>query len=170
MQIITRIVPRIQLARHTGVPYNGIEIHHRIKPSRIADPIVHPLPCPFALWVTVRLDTRLVCGCGKGGYCGGEDGDTERMDAQDNLVVGLDESVADSRLSGRGGSSATDIVDALEEHGVADAGLAEDVAVDSGQRGGAEAVGEDAVTASGLIQDAEGAEGRLCSVLEVVEQ
>lgn len=75
------------------------------------------------------------------------------MDPGDDLLVRGDEPVANEGLScGRSGRC-TDIVNTFEKHGVGNARVGEDVAIDATECIGPETVVQDAVSARGLVED-----------------
>lgn len=148
MQMIPRIKLCPQPLRRRGIPHRRVKVDYGIVPPRGADPLVHALPRLLPLGVRVRL-----VGAGEGRDGRAEDGDAEAVQACGDLVEGEEEAVADGGLRGGVVGRDADVVDALEDHGVAHASVGDDVAVETAQGVGAEAVGEDAVAARGLVDD-----------------
>ena len=82
------------------------------------------------------------------------------MRARDELLHRPDDLVTNCLLCSFRRSSNSNVVHALEEERVADAGLGEDVAVKAPERVRTEAVREDAVPARGLVRKCEGTDER----------
>lgn len=170
MQIIPRIVLRPQDAHILLIPHRGIEIHHRIKHPAIPYPHIHPLPRPLALGARVWLRADIEPGRAERRDGRPENRQPRAVRAQRELGVRGDERVADGALRGRAVRRRADVVDALEDDGVPDARLGQDVAVEARQRVRPQAVGEHAVAAGGLVADGEGGKERVVGALQAREQ
>lgn len=152
MQIISTIILWIQLARNLRISKHLIKIHNRIKRPRLSDKLVHALARDFSLRVTVRL-AREIGRRAKGGDGCSEDRNAVGVDQSDHLLISLREGVVDGGLCFLGGCAGANVVYAFKYHGVADAGVGEDVAVDAAECIGSETVCEDAVSACGKVTE-----------------
>jgi len=149
MQKISTVIQRIQPADILWISQNPIKVNHRIKIPLISNPLVDLLSCLLPLWIRVRLNARISTewcyGCCK-------DRDLKSLDAGDYLLVGGYETVTDQSLGGRGGGSSTDIVDTFEYHGVFDARVGKDVAVNPAECIWPETVVKNTVSACSLVK------------------
>lgn len=75
------------------------------------------------------------------------------MHACNDLLVGLNEAVADSLLGCGRGRGGTNVIDAFKDHDVFDSRLGENVTVDAAEGVGAETVIEDTVPTRSLVED-----------------
>ncbi len=86
------------------------------------------------------------------------------MRADDDLLVGGENSLHQSRMFFRGdfcvSGEAAEIVHSFKQDDPAHAGGGEDVAVETGESVGAEAVGEQMIAADALVGDADGVGAR----------
>jgi hypothetical protein len=147
MQVITRIPPGIQLARDLRVRQHLIQINNSVKHTRGANERVDLLPRLLPLRITVRLPGE-VGRRGKRRDGRSKHRDTMGVDQCRHLAVCLRQRVVHGCLGcGRGGRAAN-VVDAFENHGVADARVGEHVTVDAAECVRAQTITQDAVTTS----------------------
>ena len=165
MQEIPRIKRRIQPRLVPRIRHDPRKIDHPVERTAARDPLVDPHPRLLAQRIRVRLDRVVGRTKGRDRRC--KDGQAKGVHARDELLVGLDEAVADRLLGGGRGGRGTDVVDAFKDHDVFDPGLGEDVAVDAAEGVGAQTVMEDAVPAGCLVEDGDvGRERVLLHALE----
>lgn len=155
MQEVPGVVRRVELAGRFGIANDLIEVDNSVEKSGSPDERVDTLAGLLPGRVGVRLDGSVGWGSGEWSDGSSEDGDAEGVDTGDDLLEGSDEAVADVLLGCGGVVCDTDVVDAFEDHRVLDAGLCEDVAVDTADRIRSESVGEDAVTTGSLVQNSD---------------
>ena len=151
MQVIPTLQRIRQLTRHALVSQLRVEVKHHVKRAGIADEVIDFLARLLAQWGCIRLQRDVVVR--RGERCNGccKQRNAEIVDPRGYLLICGDQAVVRVRLiCGCVGCDA-DVVDAFEDHGVFDAGLGEDVAVDAGQDVGTEAVVEDSIPAGGLV-------------------
>lgn len=153
MQAVARIELGIQLRMVRRVLHDARKIKRIVELTTVQDPVVDAEPRPLPLWIAIWLQRRVRAAERRDG--GAEHGNPGGMYARDDLLESLDQAVADDLLGLRVRRLVADIVDAFEDHGVLDARLGEDVAVDATHRVRPEAVCEDAVAAGGLVEDAD---------------
>ena len=151
MQEIPRIINRVQLRRVRRVRNNRRKVDHPVKRPTPHDPIIDPHPRQLAQRIRIRLN-RIV-GRAKRRDRRRKNGEAKGVHARNDLLVGLDETVADRLLGGGRGGRGTDVVDAFKDHGVFDPGLGDDVTVNAAEGVGAQTVVEDTVPAGCLVED-----------------
>lgn len=155
VKVITTIILGRELTGNLRISKKLVEIHNGIEDAAGADKLVDALPRLFALGVRVRLAGEI--GRGAEGCDGcAKDGDAVGMDEADHLLVGLDEGGIDLVLDVGGGRCTANVVYAFEDHGVLDAWVGEDVAVNTAKSIRAEAVCENTVSACGKVADGDG--------------
>ena len=101
----------------------------------------------------------VVGGADVGGDGGSVNADAVGAGAGDDLLIGGMNAGNEGVVIGGGNfavdGEAAEIVDALKDDEVADAGLDEDSAIEAGEGVGAEAVGEEVIAADALVGDAD---------------
>jgi len=141
-----------------GVARGFVKVDDGVEVPSGANPLVDGLAVGFAGGAGVVV-ARPGVGCdGRS-----DDGDAVGMGAKHDLLIGGEDTPDEqSVFGGRGlvfAGETAEVVDALEDDQIADAGLGEHVAVEAGEDVGAEAVGEQVVAADALVEDAEGSGG-----------
>jgi len=133
------------------VPDHGIEINDCIKLSTCPDPIVDAQSRDLPCWVRISLDGAVRRA--KRRDSGTKDRNAESVNPSDDLLKSLNEAVSDDLLCRDSSGLDADVVHTLEYHGVLDARLGEDVAVDAAKCIGSVAICEDAIATGGLVCD-----------------
>lgn len=155
VKIITAIILGRELTRNLRISQELVEIDNGIKDAAGTDEFVDALPRLLALRVRVGLagevgrGTEGCDGCAKYRNAMG-------VDEADHLLVGLDEGGVDLVLGFGGGRGAANVVYALEDHGVLDAWVGEDVAVNTAKGIWTEAVCENTVSACSKVANGDG--------------
>jgi hypothetical protein len=170
METITTVILLEQLVRVRWISKNLVKVDDAIEFTARSDPSIDTTSGFLTLGVDVVIDARLVPGwvSTKGRDCCGEDRDAVCMYTADYLLVCLDDTIAYDLLRGAGRCTCTNVVDAFVYHSVANVGMCEDVAFDAAKGIGSKAIGEDPITASGLIDD--GDFGIIFVLLQVSEE
>ena len=149
VQVVTGVVEDEEHAGMRGVGGDLVEVDDAVELVGGADPFVDGLSNLFACrGLVFRPDVGSEGGSvdlnavsvGAGG----------ELSQADDEVFGGDDVVGLVEVGG-----VADVVDALHDDQVLDAGLGEDVAVEAGEGGGAGGVMEDAVAANSFVEDAE---------------
>lgn len=155
MKIVTTIILGRELTGDFRISKKLVEINNGIEDAAGADKLVDTLPCLFALGVRVRLAGEV--GRGAEGCDGcAKDGDSVGVDEADHLLVCLNEGGVDLVLNVGGGRCTANVVYALEDHGVLDAWVGQDVAVDTTKGIWTEAICENTVSSCGEVADGDG--------------
>ena len=141
-----------------GIRGDFVEVDDAVELIGGADPLVDGLAHLLA-------GGGLIFGTDEGREGGAEDLDAVGMSAGGELAEAGDEFFGGNDVVGFGGiGGVADVVDALHDDEVLDAGLGQDVAVEAGEGGGAGVVVENAVAADALVEDAE-----ICGLLVGLE-
>lgn len=158
MEVVAGVV---QWQEHSRVGWVGgdfVEVDDAVKLGGGADPLVDGLTHGFAFG-------GLVFGSDKGGEGCADDLDAVGVGAFGELAEAGDDIRGGDDIVGRFGvGSVADVVDALHDDEVFDAGLGDDVAVEAGERARAGGVVEDAVAADAFVED-----GEVCGLLVGLE-
>lgn len=154
MEVVAGIDAGVQLGEVVGVAGGGVKVEHRVERAARADPAVHRETACLAVPAVV---VRVVRAEGRDRRA--EHGDALRVHARDDLLERGDEVAHYLRLRGGVRGRGADVVHALEDDGARDTRLREHVAVDAAKCVGAEAVGEYAVAARGLVEVGDGVVG-----------
>lgn len=168
MQMVSRIIERIQNRMIARVPHGSIKVHDRVEPARVANPRIDALPGRLAVRIAIGL---AVAAKRRNGHA--KDGQALGVHHGDDLVVRREEA-RPGRLLGRFvGGGAANVVDALKEHGIGHARLGQDVPVDAAKGIGPVAVVQHAVAPGRLVDDGRvllqrGRVGRLQAAEQVV--
>ena len=149
VEVVAGVVEREEHAGVGGVGGDFVEVDDAVELVGGADPFVDGLAHLFA-------GGGLVFCADEGCEGGSVDLDAVSVGAGGELAEADDEVVGGDDVVGLGGvGGVADVVDALHDDEVLDAGLGEDVAVEAGEGGGAGGVVEDAVAADAFVEDAE---------------
>jgi hypothetical protein len=149
VEVVAGVVEREKHAGVRGVGGEFVEVDNAVELVGGANPFVDGLTHLFA------CRTLILCAdeWRKGSA---DDLDAMSVGAGCELAEADDEIFCGDDVVGFGGvGGVADVVDAFHDDEVLDAGLGEDVAVESGQCGGTGGVVEDAVAADTLVQNAE---------------
>lgn len=146
MQIIPTVELPPQPTPLLRIPKHRIEIQHLVKNPTLPNPLVHLLPRLLPLRIAIRL-AREIRRRAERRDCRAENRETKGVDAGHDLRVGLRETGVDSGLGVDGRRGGTDVVYAFENEDVFDAGVGEDVALDSAQSVGSQPIGKNAIPA-----------------------
>ena len=152
MQIIPTIKLPLQLTLQLRIPQHSIEIEHLVENVTFPNPLVNSLPRLLTLGVAVGL-AREIGRRAEGGDGRAEDGDSECVDAVDDLRVRLREAGVHGGLGVGCGRRGTDVVYAFENEDVLHARVGEDVALDSTQGIRSETVSKNAISARSEVRD-----------------
>ena len=140
MQIITRVELPQQPLRRLRIAHHLIKVHHSIKCPTVADPCINPLSRALPLRIRIRLSIRVLRGSGKRRDRRPDDGDAGRVEPRRDLSICSDQAGPEELLRCGIRCGDADVVDAFEEDSALDAGVAEDVAVESAENVGAKPV------------------------------
>ena len=139
-----------QLTRRPRIPNNLSKVHGGIKrlplPRILHNPSIHPHPRLLPRRIRVALSAPPKRCYRRAVYL-----EPGLLAVRGDLLVSVDEAVADAGLGARVGAAAADVVDAFEDEDVFDPGLGYGVALVAGEEGGAQAAGEDGVAACCLV-------------------
>lgn len=131
MEIIPRLQGIRQLTRHGIISDHCVKVQHRVKRARGADKVIELLPRLLPQRTRIRLKRRIPSGRRERRNRRSEQWDVEGMDPRRDLLVRRDESVVCDGQIGGGFVRGPDVVDTLEDHGVLDTRVGEDVSVNS---------------------------------------
>jgi len=151
VKVVSRVVRWVQLGVIRRVSDDSIEINDGVKLAAITDPSIDSQASLLPLWIRVRLDCAVWSTKGRNG--GSEDWDSKCVHTSDDLLVRLDDAITDDLLRRWRWRLNTDIIDSLEDHGIADTGLCEDIPINSADCVWSVAIGKDAVSSCCLVHD-----------------
>ena len=134
-----------------GIPDNSVKVNDSVESATVTNPSIDSQTSPFPFRIGVHLDGAVRCA--KRRDSGSEDRNAKRVHTSNDLLVRLDYAIANDLLRRWSRRFDTDIVDPLKDHGVSDAGLREDIAVNAADCVRSVAICEDAVSSCGLVHD-----------------
>jgi len=149
VELVAGVVEGEEHAGVGGVGRDFVEVDDAVELAGGADPLVDGVAHRFA-------GGGLIFCADVGGQGCADDLDAVGVGAGGELAESGDEVFGGDDVVGFGGvGGVADVVDALHDDEVLDAGLGEDVAVEAGEGGGSGVVVEDAVAADAFVEDAE---------------
>jgi len=159
MQVVAAVEGVQQMVGMLRVTHEGIEINHRIKVARGANPLINNLAVGFAQRAGVVIARTNVRS-----DCSSVDAQAVRVGAFDDLLVGGDD-LRDKVVMVGGRHFAVDrqpaqIVDALKENEPAHASLRQHIGIEARQNVRPQAVGQQVIAADALVGDANGSRFR----------
>ena len=156
--MVSRVVERKEHAGVGGVGGDFVEVDHTVKLIRSTDPFVEGLAHLFA-------GRGLVFGSDEWSESSADNFDAVSVGSCGELAKAGDEVLSCDDVVGLGGiGGVTNVVDALHDDEILDAGLSENVTVEAREGRGAGVVMEDAIATDAFVEDAE-----VCGLLVSLE-